>query len=149
MPKVAGTRSSTTQPKAQASVKAAPANPAASAWRMEANKWLGTPYRLGGQTRNGMDCSGFAGVVYRNVANVNLPRTTTAQYQASRPISSQQVRPGDLLFFNTSGKGVSHVGISLGGDQFVHASTSRGVIISSFRETYYAKTFLGVRRILP
>lgn len=149
MPKAAAMRPAPAPVKKQATTKSKTTAPATSAWRTEANKWMGTPYRVGGQTRSGMDCSGFAGVVYRNVANVNLPRTTTAQYKASRAISSNQVRPGDLLFFNTSGKGVSHVGISLGGDKFVHASTRRGVIISSFRETYYAKTFLGVRRILP
>jgi cell wall-associated NlpC family hydrolase len=118
----------------------------AAAWRTAAEPWLGTPYRLGGNSRTGIDCSGFARALHAKVVHRRLARTTTEQWRASAPVNVSQLRPGDLLFFNTSGKGVSHVGVFIEGNQFVHASTSKGVIYSSTTEAYWTANFLGARR---
>jgi cell wall-associated NlpC family hydrolase len=118
----------------------------ANVWREAAKPWLGTPYRLGGLSREGIDCSGFALTLHHEVTQLVLPRTTTDQWRSLNAVNVSQLRPGDLLYFNTSGKGVSHVGVSLGGEEFVHASTSKGVMFSSVAEPYWAKSFLGVRR---
>ena len=120
----------------------------ASAWEREANRWLGTPYVVGGMSRKGVDCSGFVAQMYRTVAGMELPRTSRDQYRVGRPVSRDALLPGDLLFFNTNGQGVSHAGIAFGGDRFVHATTSRGVIVSSLKERYYASRLLGARRVL-
>lgn len=130
---------------------ASPAGPgagvaAASAWGREADRWLGTPYRLGGNDRGGIDCSGFALQLHRSVARVMLPRTTATQYQFGRPVSRRDLRPGDLVFFDTLGRGVSHVGVMVGADRFAHASTSRGVMYSRLAEDYWNRRYLGARR---
>jgi lipoprotein Spr len=117
-------------------------------WRVEANKWIGTPYRFGGQDRSGIDCSGFAGQLYRSVAGVTLPRSTKDQFQVGIPVKDTQLRAGDLIFFQTTQDPISHVGVWLGNNQFAHASTSRGVIFSTLREGYYSKRFRGARRVL-
>lgn len=118
----------------------------ATAWRTAAEPWLGTPYRFGGNSRTGIDCSGFAKVLHAEVGHRQLARTTTQQWRASAPVNVSQLRPGDLLFFNTSGKGISHVGVFVEGNQFVHASTSKGVTYSSTTEAYWSANFLGARR---
>lgn len=118
----------------------------ATPWRTAAEPWLGTPYRLGGNSRTGIDCSGFAKALHAEVGHRRLARTTTEQWRASAPVNVSQLRPGDLLFFKTSGKGVSHVGVFIEGNQFVHASTSKGVIYSATTEAYWTANFLGARR---
>ena len=109
--------------------------------------WLGTPYSWGGTSSSGVDCSGFVRSVFQK-AGITLPRTSREQAETGREVSISQVEPGDLLFFNTSGSGVSHVGMSIGGTRFVHASSSRGVIVSSLEESYYRERFLFARRHL-
>jgi cell wall-associated NlpC family hydrolase len=118
----------------------------ANVWRAAAEPWLGTPYRLGGNSRTGIDCSGFARVLHAEVSHRKLARTTTEQWRSGAPVNVNQLRPGDLLFFNTTGQGVSHVGVFMEGEQFAHASTSKGVIYSSASEPYWAERFLGARR---
>lgn len=118
----------------------------ATAWRTAAEPWLGTPYRFGGNSKTGIDCSGFARVLHAEVGHRQLARTTTEQWRSSAPVNVSQLRPGDLLFFNTSGKGISHVGVFIEGNQFVHASTSKGVTYSSTTEAYWTANFLGARR---
>jgi len=103
--------------------------------------WLGTPYKYGGCTKSGTDCSCFAFNVYKEVFNVTLPRSTTEIAKEAKSIQQKQLKPGDLIFFNTDGKKISHIGIHLQDDKFVHASTKRGVMISSMNEEYFKKTF--------
>ena len=114
---------------------------------MTAEQWLGSPYRYGGSSMKGTDCSGFVRSVFQE-AGVLLPRTSSEQANAGSRVATSMVQPGDLLFFNTTGSGVSHVGISLGNEGFIHASTSRGVIVSSLQEAYYKNRFLFARRVL-
>ncbi len=108
--------------------------------------WYGTRYRFGGNTRQGVDCSGFTCNLSNSVFGKTLPRTAREQYDAAQKIPSNYLQEGDLVFFNTRG-GVSHVGIYLANNKFVHASTSSGVIISDLNETYYRKRFIGAGRL--
>lgn len=121
----------------------------ASRWRQASQRWMGTPYQLGGSTRNGIDCSAFAQVLYREVVGMHIPRTTLDQWNAGRPVPSTALQAGDLVFFMTSGTGqASHVGVFLEGQEFVHAGTRTGVTIASFREAYWRERFVGARRFL-
>jgi len=116
----------------------------------EVIKYLDTPYRYGGTTDKGLDCSAFTGAVYRNSLQINLPRSSADQYGVGEKLKSQdELKFGDLVFFKTRRRArVSHVGIYLGERLFAHASTSRGVIVSSLDETYYKKRYVGARRII-
>ncbi|MCF7708934.1 MAG: C40 family peptidase [Verrucomicrobia bacterium] len=116
-------------------------------WHQEGYKWLGTPYVWGGEDMNGTDCSGFVQTMYRNVADVKLPRSCSEQFKYGRSVHPADLKPGDLVFFDTSEGGASHVGISLGDNEFIHASSSRGVIVSSLNDRYYASHFYGAKRI--
>lgn len=104
--------------------------------------WIGTPYRYGGNTQRGADCSGFVLVVYRDVYGKRLPRTTREMDRESSRIRRRRLQEGDLVFFRTKGLfGVNHVGIYLGNGYFAHSSTSRGVIVSHLEENYYDRRF--------
>jgi len=110
---------------------------------------LGTPYKYGGNTDQGIDCSAFTQQVYKGSLLINLPRTVAQQFKLGKEIDRiNKLKFGDLLFFETK-RGVypSHVGIYLGADKFAHASLSQGVTISSLKSTYYAKRFVGAKRI--
>lgn len=110
------------------------------------DEWYGTPYRYGGTTKKGVDCSAFVQAVYLATFAVSLPRTARDQYHSSRIISAVELKEGDLLFFNTTG-GISHVGIYLRNNKFVHASSSQGVVISDIFDSYYLKRYIGAGRI--
>lgn len=112
----------------------------------EAENWLGTPYCYGGETKNCADCSGYVKEVFL-AAGVKLPRTATEQYKFGKEVSKDSPTPGDLVFFGTSKK-ISHVGIFLGNNYFIHSSTSRGVVRQSLNDSYYQKRFVGFRRVL-
>jgi cell wall-associated NlpC family hydrolase len=107
--------------------------------------WYGTRYRLGGASKEGIDCSAFVQAIYSSAFAINLPRMARDQYRATRRISRTRLREGDLLFFNTRG-GISHVGIYLQNNKFVHASVS-GVTISDMFEPYYVKHFVAAGRV--
>ena len=109
--------------------------------------WKGTPYRWGGDDRSGIDCSAFTLVVMKDVFNISLPRTTREQLRVGRKIRRGPFLPGDLLFFKT-GKKTYHVGIVVNRNDFLHASTSKGVTIASYRTEYWRRRFIAARRVL-
>ena len=114
-----------------------------------AQSLIGTPYKYGGNSPDrGFDCSGFVDHVYRHTLGISLPRSSDKISQFGRPISTGELRPGDLVFFNTLRRKYSHVGIYLGGDRFIHAPSSGGrVRTEDMRETYWKKRYNGARRI--
>lgn len=111
------------------------------------DEWYGVRYVKGGNTKKGIDCSGLTTAVYAAVYGISLPRVSREQYRISRKISTTELEEGDLVFFNTNGSGVSHVGVYLGNSKFIHASVSRGVMVNSLFESYYIKRFIGAGRI--
>ena len=111
------------------------------------DNWWGTPYRLGGTTQKGIDCSAFVQTLMIGVFAMHLPRTAREQKEASAWIPMNDLKEGDLVFFNTRGS-VSHVGVYLHNNKFVHASTSGGVMISDLNETYWSRKLLGAGRVL-
>ncbi len=115
--------------------------------REEYRKWQGTRHRLGGTSSRGIDCSGFVKAVYKDVFNLDLPRTTKAQVRQGRSIPFKKLRAGDLVFFQPPTY-PRHVGIYLSGSEFVHASKSKGVILSKIDPTYWGKYYWTARRIL-
>ena len=115
---------------------------------MESYEWMGVPYRYAGNTRRGVDCSGLVNAVFGKFG-VTLPRRARDLFRKGRSVNRQSLSPGDLVFFsNTAGKGITHVGIYLGHDSFIHSSSSRGVIIFSLEDRYYRKHYAGGRMII-
>ena len=107
----------------------------------------GIPYRNGGSDPSGFDCSGFVQYVYA-MHGMGLPREVHSQYRVGREIDRKDVKPGDLVFFETVTRGASHVGLAIGGDQFVHAPSSRGVVrVEKLDSSYWASRFVGARRV--
>jgi probable lipoprotein NlpC len=115
--------------------------------REEYKRWQGTRHRMGGNGDGGIDCSGFVKTVYKDVFNVDLPRTTRAQASLGRPIAFKEIRAGDLVFFKPPTY-PRHVGIFLSGSEFVHASKESGVTVSRIDEYYWGKYYWTARRIL-
>ncbi len=112
-----------------------------------AHRYLGRPYRYGGSSSRGFDCSGFALHVYRAVG-VHLPHSASAQARIGKPVPRHQLQPGDLVFFRTRGRRISHVGIYIGNGKFIHASSARGrVRIDSLDKGYYKQRYAGARRV--
>jgi cell wall-associated NlpC family hydrolase len=113
---------------------------------------IGTRYRAGGTSEAGFDCSGFINYLFREEAGMTLPRSTREMINLNAPlVARNNLKPGDLLFFSTKGRGrVSHAGIYLGDDQFIHSSSKRsgGVRIDSLGDTYWKKTFIEAKRAL-
>ncbi|MFJ3076218.1 MULTISPECIES: C40 family peptidase [Pseudomonas] len=113
---------------------------------------IGTRYRFGGTTEAGFDCSGFIGYLFREEAGMNLPRSTREMINVDAPkVARNKLKPGDLLFFSTNGRGrVSHAGIYLGDNQFIHSSSRRsgGVRIDNLGDRYWSKTFIEAKRAL-
>ena len=115
---------------------------------LEAAQWIGTPYRSGGQSRKGTDCSGFVRQVYKKVYDIDLPRSTTEQVEEGKRVRRRKLREGDLVFFHGSKRRrANHVGIYLKEGKFVHASTSRGVMVSRLDEDYWDEHWMRGRRI--
>ena len=117
-------------------------------WRSGGARWLGAPYKPGGMERSGMDCSGLARLMYRDVVGIDVPRTTVALWGGGREVKPEEVRPGDLLFFSRSatGDGISHVGVAVGDGEFIHASTLRGVRYDRIGSRFWQVRWMGARR---
>lgn len=116
---------------------------------LEAAEWIGVPYRAGRDDKQGTDCSGLTSRLYKTVYDIKLPRSTEDQLKESAKVRRSNLQEGDLVFFSSrqANKRVAHVGIYLKEGQFIHASTSRGVIVSSLNEEYYKKYWIGGGRI--
>jgi cell wall-associated NlpC family hydrolase len=126
--------------------RAAPADGIGHAVVNTATAVVGSPYRYGGRGPNAFDCSGLVYYSYR-AAGIDVPRTSAQQFDASTPIGIEEARPGDLLFFRYTRK-VSHVGIYLGDQRFVHAPSTGGrVSVASLRQAHYRDRFVGAGRI--
>jgi LysM repeat protein len=111
-------------------------------------RYLGVNYVYGGSSANGLDCSGFTSIVFKEFG-ITLPRVSREQFAIGTPVERDQLREGDLVFFDTTGKGVSHVGIYLSDDEFIHAASNPGrVLKSKLSEKYYAMRYLGARRVI-
>jgi len=123
--------------------------PGQNALKQIAESYLGVPYRYGGMNRQGLDCSGFVTVVFREVYGKKLPRSSSKMWKAGVPVSISAARPGDLVFFRGGSFGaIDHVGIYMGNNRFIHAATSTGVRYNNIRDSYYSRRFAGARRIL-
>ncbi|MFZ4400690.1 MAG: C40 family peptidase [Bacteroidales bacterium] len=109
--------------------------------------WLGVPYKYGGCSKDGTDCSCFVSCFYREVFGINLPRKSEDMQQQSKTIEKETLQQGDLVFFKIAGEKVSHVGIYISQGHFVHATTYKGVMINSLEENYYKKYFHKAGRI--
>ncbi|WP_310551135.1 C40 family peptidase [Paenibacillus glufosinatiresistens] len=108
---------------------------------------IGTPYKYGGSTTTGFDCSGFILHIMDNY-KLDLPRTSQTQAKSGSYVAKENLRIGDLVFFNTNGRGISHAGIYMGENKFAHSSSSKGVTISSLSEGYYTNRYVTARRVL-
>lgn len=115
--------------------------------RKEFQYWQGTPYRLGGETKNGVDCSALVRNIYRRSFNLHLPRVTKDQVKAGFFVYRNELQVADLVFFKIN-RQEQHVGIYLGDMQFIHASTSNGVMISSLENQYWKSKYWQSRRII-
>ncbi|MDR1319309.1 MAG: C40 family peptidase, partial [Treponema sp.] len=118
-----------------------------------AGKYENIPYRYGGLDRNGLDCSGLIFLSFRDALSVSVPRTTTGLYSWTEKIGDGKIQPGDILFFKTNNTGqISHAGIYIGGNRFIHAASegpATGVIYSGLDEKYWSRTYVGAGRAFP
>lgn len=113
----------------------------------DAKALTGVPYKWGGNTTSGFDCSGFMVYVFKK-SGLSLPRTTAEMMKLGTSVSKNNLKAGDLVFFNTSGKGVSHAGIYIGSNNFIHTSSSQGVMVSSINDPYYwGSKYMGAKRV--
>jgi len=115
----------------------------------EARSHVGEPYKFGGTTARGWDCSGFVRTMYLRATGARLPRTAREMYEGCQPIPFVKKREGDLVFFQIKSPKPSHVGILIKNNKFIHVSISEGVIVSSLEDEYYRKFILGIRRLTP
>ena len=109
--------------------------------------WIGTPYRLGGGSKKGIDCSGFTKQLYSQVFNLDIKRNSRDIFSMVSPVKKDELKEGDLVFFKIRSRSISHIGIYLGNDRFAHAS-SKGVAVSSLDDAYYSRYFYKGGRVL-
>jgi lipoprotein Spr len=110
--------------------------------------WIGTPYRLGGDSKKGIDCSKFAAQLYDQVFNTSIGYNSRNIYSNVDKVQKGDLKPGDFVFFKIRSKNITHVGVYIGDDKFAHASTSRGVMISNLNESYWKRYYFNGGRIL-
>jgi cell wall-associated NlpC family hydrolase len=136
-------------PAARATTAAAPAARGGTFVRAAATRYLGIRYVLGGNGNGGIDCSSYTMNVFRQMG-INLPRTAAAQWRVGSPVSRRDLRPGDLVFFNTMGRTASHVGIYMGDGMMANANSYKGrtVVEPLFANSYWANRYDGARRVL-
>lgn len=113
------------------------------------DKWMGVPHRLGGMDRKGIDCSAFVSLLENEVYDRSVPRTAKSMAELVKRKYEQDLNEGDLVFFDFEGQKFSHVGVYLHNNKFVHVSTSKGVIISSLKDSWYYKYFSRAGSIKP
>ncbi|MDO8999183.1 MAG: C40 family peptidase [Bacteroidota bacterium] len=111
------------------------------------NDWYGTPYKYGGCEKSGVDCSCFTINLFEKVYNKKMPRTASEIYKETEKIKIEKAQEGDLIFFKINSKSITHVGVYLRDNKFVHASTTRGVLVNSLTETYYQKYFYAAGKL--
>ena len=123
--------------------------PRASWWRIVAMGLLGVAYRYGGTSANtGFDCSGFMQHIFRRSMQINLPRTSAEQARMGEPVSRSDLQPGDMVFFNTAGRRISHVGLYIGNNRFIHAPrTGKNIEITSLSNKYWNSKYVTARRV--
>ncbi|WP_230477262.1 C40 family peptidase, partial [Kingella kingae] len=110
--------------------------------------FLGVAYRFGGTSPTGFDCSGFMQYIFRKAFAVNLPRTSAEQATVGTPVSRSQLQPGDMVFFRTAGSRISHVGMYIGNDRFIHAPrTGKNIEITSLSSQYWSTRYATARRV--
>lgn len=114
-----------------------------------AKKQLGKPYKWGASGPSSFDCSGLTSYAYKNGANVTLPRTSREQAKVGKSVSKSSLKPGDLLFFSSSGDGINHVGLYIGDSKMVHSPRpGDDVRIDKINSGYYSKTYVSAKRVL-
>jgi len=123
-------------------------NAITNALYLEYQKWYGTPHKLGGITKDGLDCSSLIQIIYRDTFNIKLPRTTKEQAKVGYLISKKSTIVGDLVFFKI-GYNSRHAGIIIEGDKFIHTSQKNGVSISNLNNPYWKSKYWQSRRVLP
>lgn len=113
------------------------------------DEWYGVPYKYGGQNKNGIDCSNFTSTLYKTIYNKPLKGSSSSIFDQCKVISKTQLKEGDLVFFKIENDKISHIGIYLQNNKFVHATTKKGVMIDDLDEPYYKKYFFKAGRLNP
>lgn len=143
---IAGGCTTSSPSRSQVGISRIDNGPVSQALRTEIQSWLGTPHRIGGMSRRGVDCSGLVIVVYGKLFDRKLLRTTADLIHTGQRVDRENLISGDLVFFETGFKS-RHVGIYLGRGEFAHASTSNGVIISRLDDGYWRRSYITGRRV--
>ena len=129
-----------------ASIATGPMITTDSSWNAIFVSWLGTPYRYGGSTRQGTDCSGFVMSAFKEKTGITLPRSSKAGFKNGEPVERDQLQVGDILYFTNRWGMIDHAAIYVGNDRFIHSSTSKGVVVTPMSDPYWDHRYKGARR---